>query len=190
MGWQTPGCTRGTRQQHRHRERRSQRSPWLEQPTRRPRKWVQDGGSDPTGGLGNQLVKFNYRVRGGGPCRGTCERGWPKGRGSLHVDERTGELARGRGAREVKREEGFEWQAEKEKPPDAGLTLAYLTSNLTLSPPPPPLLCRPWLPHRIGEKPTRPGGEDRKIEIVPRPIYIGLSAYVCRRLLIFFFFLW
>lgn len=31
------------------------------------------------GGLGNQLVKFNYRVRGGGSCLETCEGGWPKG---------------------------------------------------------------------------------------------------------------
>lgn len=31
------------------------------------------------GGLGNQLVKFNYRVRGGGSCLETCERGWSKG---------------------------------------------------------------------------------------------------------------
>lgn len=31
--------------------------------------------------LGNQLVKFNYRVRGGGSCLETCERGWPKGVG-------------------------------------------------------------------------------------------------------------
>lgn len=49
------------------------------------------------GGLGNQLVKFNYRVRGGGPCRETCEGGCT-----------SGEARRNGGGLEVKREEGFE----------------------------------------------------------------------------------
>lgn len=40
------------------------------------------------GGLGNQLVKFNYRVRGGGSCLETCERGWSR--------EGEGEEERGR----------------------------------------------------------------------------------------------
>jgi len=37
------------------------------------------GGARDPEGLGNQLVKFNYRVRGGGSCLETCERGWLKG---------------------------------------------------------------------------------------------------------------
>lgn len=40
-------------------------------------------------GLGNQLVKFNYRVRGGGFCLETCERGWPKGVGVVEGMEGT-----------------------------------------------------------------------------------------------------
>lgn len=43
------------------------------------------GARDP-GGLGNQLVKFNYRVRGGGSCLETCERGWSKGGGGGVAD--------------------------------------------------------------------------------------------------------
>jgi len=42
-------------------------------------------------GLGNQLVKFNYRVRGGSSCLETCERGWPKGVGVDGMEGTEGE---------------------------------------------------------------------------------------------------
>lgn len=72
--------------------------------------------------------------------------------------------------------------AEKEKPGDAGLTLAYLTSNLTaplrLSPTSPPRFLAP-----SQHESRNPGGGDSEIEIVPtrytRPILSDEMLSAC-----------
>jgi len=130
VGWRTPVAPRKRR---RRRQRRRHPARGVAHPVF-PRGW-RGGGSDDDvvgvaqdpGGLGNQLVKFNYRVRGGGSCLEPCERGWPKGGGV--VDGMEG-IVEGRGGWRRREDLSDSRERERDAWPNS---LAYLTSNLVLS---------------------------------------------------------